>query len=187
MTALFPRLETANLVLRAAKLTDAADLYRVFADPEVTRYLDMEPIAAIEQARRVILHRSDRFRSGQAVRWGIALKPGHHLIGSCGFSLRPGFRAEIGYELAAAYWRRGIMSEALAAVINYGWRSTNINRFEAFVMQGNTASAKLLEKLGFREEGILRDYGFWKGQFHDLRSFSLLRGDDATQIPSAKS
>lgn len=177
MSESFPRLETDRLILRAAKLADAEALYRVYADADVTRFLDMEAIASIEQARRIILHRSDRFRSGQAIRWGIALRSSNQLIGSCGFSLRPGFRAEIGYELAADYWRKGIMSETLTAVIAYGWRSTNLNRFEAFTMIGNTASAQLLLKLGFQEEGILRDYGFWKGSFHDLRSFSLLRGD----------
>ncbi|NEQ29375.1 MAG: GNAT family N-acetyltransferase [Microcoleus sp. SIO2G3] len=177
MSDSFPRLETDRLILRAAKLADAEALHRVYADTEVTRYLDMEAIGSIEQARRIILHRSDRFRSGQAIRWGIALKSSNRLIGSCGFSLRPGFRAEIGYELASVYWRQGIMSETLTAVIEYGWRSTNIHRFEAFTMLGNAASAQLLLKLGFKEEGILRDYGFWKGEFHDLRSFSLLRGD----------
>ncbi|MBD2091646.1 GNAT family N-acetyltransferase [Microcoleus sp. FACHB-1515] len=177
MSDSFPRLETDRLILRAAKLSDAEALYHVYADADVTRYLDLEAIASIEQARRIILHRSDRFRSGQAVRWGIALKSSYRLIGSCGFSLRPGFRAEIGYELAPAYWRQGIMSEALTAIIGYGWRSTHINRFEAFTMLENTASAQLLLKLGFQEEGILRDYGFWKGTFHDLRSFALLRGD----------
>lgn len=177
MNESFPRLETDRLILRSAKLSDAEALYRVYADANVTRYLDMDSITSIDQARRIILHRSDRFRSGQAIRWGIALKSSNQLIGSCGFSLRPGFRAEIGYELAPAYWRKGIMSETLTAVIGYGWRSTNLNRFEAFTMLDNLASAQLLLKLGFQEEGILRNYGFWKNAFHDLRSFSLLRGD----------
>ena len=84
---------------------------------------------------------------------------------------------EIGYELAKAHWRQGIMTEALFAVIEFGFQAIALNRIEAMVMLENTASFKLLQKLGFLEEGILREYGYWKGQFHDLRIFSLLKKD----------
>jgi ribosomal-protein-alanine N-acetyltransferase len=69
------------------------------------------------------------------------------------------------------------MTEALRSIIGWGFHSLKLNRIEAMVMIENIASIKLLEKSGFLEEGILREYGFWKGKFHDLRLFSLLKKD----------
>ena len=87
---------------------------------------------------------------------------------------------EIGYDLHPAYWRQGIMTEALRAVIDYGFSEEFcfwLNRIEALTYVEHEASAGLLRKLGFQEEGIRREYGYWKGESHDLRSFSLLRRD----------
>ena len=67
------------------------------------------------------------------------------------------------------------MSEAVSAMIDFGFTSMGLNRIEAEVMPGNVASAQLLRKLGFQEEGIRRECGFWSGTFHDLALFALLK------------
>ena len=69
---------------------------------------------------------------------------------------------------------RGI-SEALGIVVRFGVRTLNLNRIQALVMPGNEASAGLLDKLGFSEEGLLREFAFFKGRYQDLRCYSLLR------------
>ena len=87
---------------------------------------------------------------------------------------------EIGYELHAGHWRQGIMSEALSAMIDYCFSARfafPLNRIEALTDVAHIASLGLLSKLGFQEEGIRREYGYWKSNFHDLRAFSLLRRD----------
>ena len=68
------------------------------------------------------------------------------------------------------------MTEALAAIIEFGFREVGLNRVQAVLMPGNVASVKLLEKLGFRREGVLRQYENWgeKG-YVDLLMFALLR------------
>ncbi|MBD3880619.1 GNAT family N-acetyltransferase [Phormidium tenue FACHB-886] len=171
----FPQLETEHLLLRATVPSDAEALFRVFADPAVIRYHDLEPPTQPEQMQRLIQRWTDRFKSGQGIRWGIVRQGDRMPIGSCGYSYRTPFRAEIGYELAQAYWRQGIMSEALKAMLQYGFETLDLRRIEAMVMLDNVASAGLLKKLGFVEEGILRQYGFWKGEFHDLRLFARVR------------
>lgn len=175
----FPQLETENLVLREMKPSDAEAIFQIYADNDVTTYIDLETATHLDQAKFIINRRAELFRSGQRVRWGIARKDDDIIIGSCGFTQwsKNSYRAEIGYELAKAHWCRGIMTEALEAVIQFGFQTMKLNRIEALVMLENIASMKLLEKLGFREEGILREYRYWKGKFHDLKMFSILRRD----------
>ena len=86
-----------------------------------------------------------------------------------------GFKAEIGDDLGRDYWHQGYMSEALRAMLAYGFETLKLNRIEALVMPENEASATLLRRLGFSEEGVLREYAYFKGEYHDLRFFSLLR------------
>ncbi|GAA6614965.1 GNAT family N-acetyltransferase [Scytonema sp. NUACC26] len=171
----FPTIETKNLILRETKLADAQDIFQIFANDEVTRYHDLETATRVEQAQFLIERRAERFQNKQGIRWGIARKEDNIIIGSCGYSIKNRFLLEIGYELARDYWGKGIMTEALQAIIKWGFQELDINRIEAMVLIENIASIRLLEKMGFLEEGLLREYGFWKGQFHDLKLFSLLR------------
>jgi [ribosomal protein S5]-alanine N-acetyltransferase len=173
----FPRLETKNLILRETHLSDASAIFEIFNDDRVTQFHDLDTATRIEQVKFLIERRRDRFQKQEGIRWGIAKKQNDIIIGSCGYRMENNFRGALGYELASAYWRKGIMNEALEAIIDWGFERLQFNRIEAMVMLDNIASKKLLEKLAFREEGILREYNFWKGKFHDLRMFSLLKKD----------
>lgn len=86
-------------------------------------------------------------------------------------------RAEVGYEIAHRLWGRGLTPEALAAVVRYGFSVMGLHRIEAGVLPGNDASVRVLQKLGFLEEGPRRDYLYAKGRFHSFRWFSLLETD----------
>ncbi|MDM9379556.1 GNAT family protein [Chlorogloeopsis sp. ULAP01] len=171
----FPQLETKNLILREIQLVDAPAIFEIFADDEVTKFHDLETFTCLEQAQCLIERRRERFENKQGIRWGIARKEDNIIIGSCGYGIKNEFQAEIGYELARVHWQKGIMTEALKAIINWGFHQLALNRIEAMVMRENISSVKLLGNLGFVEEGILREYGFWKGHFHDLKVFSLLK------------
>ncbi|MFN6570248.1 GNAT family protein [Dendronalium sp. ChiSLP03b] len=178
----FPQLTTENLILRETTLADAPAVFQIFADDKVTKYHDLETATSLEQIQLLIERRMERFKNQQGIRWGIARKEDNVIIGSCGYGIKNRFQAEIGYELARGYWRKGLMTEALKAIINWGFHQLDLNRIEAFVMLENTASIKLLENLKFVEEGLLREYGFWKGQFHDLKIFSLLKRDYSNPV-----
>ena len=177
MLSQFPELETENLILREINQSDVKAIFKHFSDKEILKYHDLEAFINIEQAKNLIASFNEKFDKNQIIRWGIARREDNIIIGTCGYHnwVQNRFCAEIGYELSQAYWRKGIMSEALTAMIQFGFEKMELNRIEATVMLENTASMKLLEKLGFIQEGILREYGFWKGEFHDLKMFSLLR------------
>lgn len=170
----FPNLETPRLWLRQATNADAEAIFSLFSDPQVTQFHDLDTFTHLDQAKAVIERRKQGFESDRGIRWAIALKPDNTLIGSCGFTWgRAAHQAEVGYELAREFWRQGLMTEALSAILNYGFEVKNLQQVIAEVMVDNLASKQLLKKLGFRSQGVLREHGFWKGKHHDLEQFVL--------------
>jgi ribosomal-protein-alanine N-acetyltransferase len=174
----FPQLETRNLILRRMRDTDSRAIFRILADDEVTRYYDDATFTNISQANDQIEAWENGFRNKRCIRWGIAHKDDPTIIGSCGYY---GFhtwhmRASIGYELARPFWRQGMMTEALSAILALGFQEMDLNRIEAVVMPENSASIKLLEKLGFHNEGVLQAYENWGSKgFVDLCMLSLIK------------
>ena len=176
----FPRLETARLSLRELRQTDAQALYAVLSDEAVSEYYDDDPFTALSEARDQIEAWNQCYERRRCIRWGIAPKEDDMLIGTCGYyGLHRWYRrGGIGYELARPFWRQGIMTEALRAIIGYGFDVMELIRIQATVMPGNTASVRLLEGLGFQQEGLLREYERWGSKgYLDLLMFSLLRRD----------
>ncbi|HRH79856.1 MAG TPA: GNAT family protein [Thiobacillaceae bacterium] len=182
----FPVLSTDRLVLRQLTPEDRDAMFAIFSDREVTAdYFDLPTLTDAGQAARLIGRLREGFAKKQSLRWGITLKPENRVVGTVGFNyvMPPTLRGGVGFDLAHAYWGRGLMREALPAVIEYGFRTMGLNRIEALVVPANAASAGLLRRLGFRDEGTLRDYGFWKDRFWDLTCFSLLRTDPSPAAP----
>lgn len=176
----FPQLETNSLLLLRIISGDANALFNILSDPEVTEFYDEDAFTDKSQASDQIAAWENGFADKRCIRWGIIRKDKDDLMGSCGYY---GFhswnkRASIGYELARTSWRQGIMTEAFGAIIDFGFRRLELNRIDALVMPGNTASINLLEKLGFRNEGLLKEYERWGSKgFVDLCMFAILRKD----------
>ena len=178
----FPVLESERLRLRRIVPSDAPQIYRLYSDPEVTRHYDLETFTDEHQATDLIESYSARFERGIGLRWGICLESAEDaVIGTAGYNLwlQTSYRAILGYDLAPTHWRRGFMTEALNAVLDFGFARMQLNRVEATVFPANQASHKLMRKLGFAKEGLLREYEYVKGGFVDLVLYSLLRRDRA--------
>ncbi len=175
----FPVLETERLLLRALHEDDQPALRELFGDANVSYYLaDQDGPITDEAELMLIIHWANRiYANGSGIRWAICLKGTTRLIGTCGFHLLDGRNqhAEVGYDLAKAYWRQGIMTEALKPVLRFGFEVLKLHRLEANVTEGNIASAKTLLKMGFQQEGVWRERAYLRGQFYDLLQFGLLR------------
>jgi ribosomal-protein-alanine N-acetyltransferase len=173
----FPVLETGRFCLRQIRPSDAPAIFAIFSDPEVTRYYDQPTYLEMAQADELVARMRQRFAERRTIRWAMARQENDEIVGTCGCAewKRHFHCAAIGYELARPYWRQGVMTEVLTAVLPFGFTQMQLNRIEAYVMAGNVASLALLQKLGFREEGILREYGYWQSAFHDLHLFALLK------------
>lgn len=175
----FPELLTARLRLREITMDDAEWFLRHFSVSEIEHGQGYAAPAGLDEAReQLALYIVDLHKRGDGLRWGIALKGSDDLIGSAGVHEWDGEvrSAEAGYDLLPSHWGRGIMSEALTAILDYGFDVMDLNRVQVLAMPRNARSLRLAERLGFVREGVLREHGHDEsGALVDDVVLSLLR------------
>jgi ribosomal-protein-alanine N-acetyltransferase len=172
----FPVLTTERLVLKQITPADAPALFALRSDPSVMRYLDRPVAKTVSEAESLIRLITDTLEKNDAITWGIFLKEGSALQGTIGFwqIQKEHYRAEIGYMLHPSLQGKGLMSEAMAAVLTYGFRTMQLHSVEANVNPGNKPSIALLQRHGFVQEAYFKENYFYNGQFVDSAIFSLL-------------
>ena len=171
-----PTLETPRLLLRPITEADIEFIYRLFSRPETNRYSNYNDLRGLGEAEEMYENYlrpsfEDHFRVI------VELKEGHEPAGTLGlynYSERDK-RAVLGYDLLREYWGRGIMNEAVAELLRYGFEYLGLNRIEATVDPKNIPSVRLLERLQFTAEGCMSDRHFYKGGFHDECVFEFLK------------
>ena len=172
-------IKTERLILREIVNDDVKEIFEIFSDEDVTKYDWFVPIKDTNTALKFIQHYKEEFDNKEEITWGIALKETNELIGICclgDFEL-DSRRAEIGYDIKKTEWNKGYATEALKAVVLYGLCNMNLNRIEAFITPGNDASVKVLKKIGFTQEGIVRERDLIKGKLEDGIIMSMLKKD----------
>jgi len=172
-----PILETARLRLRPLCHDDAADIFQYAGDPRVTEFLPWQPHKSLDDTHKFIETTLNHQEWPDLAPWGIEHKADEKIIGACGFHHwhLEHARAELGYVLAHRYWGNGYMTEAVRAVISYGFDEMLLNRIEALCRVPNVASARVLEKSGLKFEGVLQQYMFANGAYHDYKIYGILR------------
>jgi ribosomal-protein-alanine N-acetyltransferase len=173
----FPIIETERLILRGPKPEDLQRVYEIHPDAEVMRYYGVLPYDSVEKAKKHLNWLCSLFREDKGLRPVITLKDEDVYIGDIGFYdfESKHSRAEVGYILGKDYWGKGIMTEALGAVLSYGFSEMNLNRVQALIDPRNIASKTVVEKQGFSYEGTFRKYEYEYGEYIDLDMYSLLR------------
>lgn len=163
---MFPLLETDRLLLREIIEEDSQKIFDFFSNENVTRFYGQDSFTSIEQAKQLIDLYANQYLEKRGIRWGIELKETKEIIGTIGFhAWSPKHkRAEIGYELQPVYWRKGYATEAVTKIFTYGFNEIGLTRVGAVVFIENDASNRLLTKLGFQKEGILRNYMYQNGE-----------------------
>lgn len=180
MVALQPiEIRTARLLLRRLASSDARMLLEIHADAGVMRYSNSSPWQGIAEAHDLIDRSSRWLESGQHLCLGIARVDSDGLIGTCTlFDIdRTHQCAEVGFVLGESAWRLGFMTEALVAVLTHAFDGLGLNRIEADTDPQNLAAIKLLERLGFQREGVLRQRWITNGRKSDAALYGLLRDE----------
>lgn len=165
----FPELETERLILRQVMEKDVDQLYEIVSDAEVAKFDYFYPVTSKGEAMKFIERYRQEFEENEEITWGIIARKTNKLIGTCciGDFDEGARRAEIGYDIAQVEWGKGYATEAIRAVVDFGFNVMNLNRIEATITPGNNASVKVLRKLNFVQEGIVRERDLIKGKLED--------------------
>ncbi|MBE1553526.1 GNAT family N-acetyltransferase [Sporosarcina limicola] len=172
-------LHTERLYLRKMKESDSSSLFTIWSDPDVTKFMNISSFTDENQAKDMINLLNELSQDNKAARFTIIELESNEIIGSCGYNSLDfeNAKAEIGYDIARAFWGRGYATEAIYSLLDYAFTSLELNRIEAKVEPENVNSIKLLRKLNFIFEGTLRQSERSKGKFIDLTIYSKLRTD----------
>lgn len=173
----FPELHTERLVLRRMHSGDAEALYYMRSSKKIMQYVERPSPESIAEMEERIASISAHIDENTSIAWGISYHNDPQLIGTVSYHriIKEHFRAEIGYMLHNVHWRKGIMNEAVTAVIAYGFEQMKLHSLEALVNPDNEASIQLLLKQGFVKEGHIRENYYYNGKFGDTGIYSLIR------------
>ncbi|MCU0495792.1 MAG: GNAT family N-acetyltransferase [Anaerolineae bacterium] len=170
-----PSLTSERLLLRQLTLEDAADMFEYAQDPEIARLgLWPGPIKTLAESEADLRDVLRDYQTGRYAAWAIV----HDLkmIGRIGFHYFAfDSRAEVGYALNRDYWGQGYASEALQAVLAFSFNVLDLNRMQAIVLPENSASIRVLEKVGMTREGLLREYVKVGETFLDVYQYAMLK------------
>lgn len=177
MGSYMPTLETERLRLRRLTMRDAQDIYEYSRDPQVARHVLWDAHRSIGEAKAYLRFMLRKYRCGEPASWGIEYKQTGRVLGTIGYMWiqQENSAAEVGYSLARDWWNRGIMTEALQAVLRHAFEELHLNRVEAIYEVENPASGAVMRKCGMKPEGILRQKLYNKGRYVDVEMCAILR------------
>jgi len=178
-----PTLETIRLVLRPFTLADAPQVQQLAGDKEVAATLVPLPHPYEDgMAEYWIGTHQERYEKGELVSFAIVLRATQALVGAIDLEISQQHEnGEIGYWLGKSFWGQGYATEAARAVLRYGFEVMGLHRIHANYLTRNQASTKVLQKLGMREEGCLRQHLKHRGGFEDMGIYGILRSEWALQ------
>lgn len=173
----FPEIQTSRFMLRQMTAADAPAILALRSDDRTMQYIGKEKISSIAQAEDFLNLITQALLDNTGITWGIYRHDEQDAIGNLGLwrILKEHHRAEIGYMLHPDFWQQGIMSEALTAILAYGFNQLRLHSVEANVSPKNVASIRLLEKFNFVREGYFRENYWLHGTFEDTATYSLLQ------------
>lgn len=173
----FPQLETERLLLRQQTAADKEDFFYLRSHPQLMRFIPRPLHETTEDTLQFIDMLNGGIANNEYINWAITLRSQPaRVIGSIGYvrMKKEHHRAEVGYLLHDQFHRLGIMHEALQAVLTYGFSVMRLHSVEAVIDPANIASARVLEKSGFVQEGYFKEDFLYNGVFMDTVYYSLL-------------
>jgi len=172
----FPAIVTDRLELRETTLADAGALFKMRSDTDVMNLIDKPVPESEEEMVQLVEKIRSMKEAGEGISWAISWKGDSAFIGTLSFHriYKEHYRAEVGYMLSRAWFRQGVMNEALKAVIGYGFGPMGLHSIEAVIKPENIPSQELVLANGFVKEGHFRENHFWQGRFTDRVVYSLI-------------
>lgn len=174
-----PTLQGDGFVLRMLDDADVPALYEIFSDPEVMRYWSFSPFETLRDAERLLDEIRSSFKVRRLFQWGIAEAGDRKVVGTCTlFKLDAAHRrCEVGFAVARNAWGRGVGTRAVATALRFAFESLGVHRVEADADPRNERCLRLLERLNFKREGLLRERYHVGGELQDAVVLGLLHSE----------
>jgi len=178
MSRSIPKIQTDRLLLRAFEPEDARTVQWLAGAPEVALTTQHIPHPYEEgMAETWIASHQPSWEAGQHLTVAVT-NDTDGVVGAVGLHInRDHRRGEIGYWIGVPFWNRGYATEASMALVRFGFEELELNRVQARHMVRNPASGRVMEKLGMKFEGILREHALIRGRFEDTAIYAILRAD----------
>ncbi len=171
-----PIFETEHLILRELRLDDAQDQFEYAQEDEIAGFGMWLPQKTLQENIDDLQGALDAYAKGIALDWAVEHRADHKMIGRIqmgSYNVRDA-RADLGYAYNRLYWGRGYATEAARAILQFGFETLNLHRVGATVLPDNIGSIRVLGKLGFQREGVLRQAYSLRGPHEDLICYSIL-------------
>ena len=170
-----PKLETPRLVLRKILPQDEEDMFEYSRDPETSLFLLWEPHRSQEYTRAHIHYLQKLYRDAKFFDWAIVEKESGKMIGTCGFTeiYEKELRAEVGYVISPKFHRRGFAPEALGKIMEYGFKTLGLTSLSGRFMEDNTASRKVLVKMGFEDDSKENEFFLKRGKKQRILTYTI--------------
>jgi ribosomal-protein-alanine N-acetyltransferase len=174
-----PTLETERLILRPFTLADAPEVQRLVGNRDIASTTINIPHPYEDgMAEEWIRAQEHKFERGESVDFAIVHSKQGLLIGAIGLMLASDHdRGEIGYWIGKPYWNQGYCTEAASAVLRYGFETLGLNRIYATHFTRNPGSGRVMQKIGMKHEGHLRQHAKKWGNYEDFETYAILRSD----------
>lgn len=171
----FPELTTERTFLRKLDIADKPAIFQLRSDERVMRYIARRKMEHPDEAGRLIERLITAADTNDSISWAMVSKGDTNLIGTlCLWNIsEQDMRAEIGYDLMPEFQGRGLMQEAMDAVLNYGFTIMNLHTIEAFINAENQASINLVKRKKFVREAYFKENVFFDGKFQSSVIYTL--------------
>ncbi|MDP0492521.1 MAG: GNAT family N-acetyltransferase [Verrucomicrobiota bacterium JB023] len=174
-----PTIAAGRVRLRSLTEDDVPSLFEIFGDHEVVRYWGHSVLPDLAAARTLLEDIREHLAQKTLFQWGVEVNASGEIVGTCtlaslDFENR---RAELGFALAKRFWFHGYMAEALPVLLSFAFGEMKLHRVWADTDPRNDRSIRVLERLGFRREGVLREHYLIHGESQDAVVYGLLNSD----------
>lgn len=165
----FPVLHTERCLLRQFKEDDLENIFKGLSHPDIIQYYGVN-YTSLEATKAQLTFFSDLEKEETGIWWAICSPDNAEFYGAGGFNnlSKTHKKAEIGFWLLTEYWSKGLMTEVMPVICNYGFHSLDLHRIEGFVESDNMLCKKAMHKLNFQLEGTMKDCEIKNDRFISL-------------------
>jgi ribosomal-protein-alanine N-acetyltransferase len=172
----FKNLETERLILRRVSEKDIPEIFALRSNPQLMKYIPRPLLKTLDDAKEHFKMIDDKIEANVGINWAMTIKGNDKMIGLIGhYRIQPeNHRCEICYMLLPEYENNGYITEAIKAVLNYGFDDLEMHSIDAVIDPENKGSEKVLQKNGFVKEAHILENELFEGKFWDTVIYSIL-------------